>query len=63
MKIILSDFDGTIFFGKDKDYSKTAAAVKRWQEEGNLFGMVTGRSLTHLLQDLEPLSITPDYLN
>ena len=61
MKIILSDFDGTIFFGKDKDYSKTAAAVKRWQEEGNLFGMVTGRSLTHLLQDLEPLSITPDY--
>ncbi len=61
MKVILSDFDGTLFFGKDKDYSAVAAAIKKWQESGNLFGMVTGRSITHLLQDIEPMGITPDY--
>lgn len=61
MKVILSDFDGTLFFGKDKDYSDTAEAIKKWQEAGNLFCMVTGRSLTHLLQDLEPMGIAPDY--
>ena len=61
MKIILSDFDGTLFFGKDKDYTKTVNAVKKWQDAGNLFCMVTGRSLTHLLQDLEPMGILPDY--
>ncbi len=61
MKILLSDFDGTLFFGSDKDYSKTAEAIKKWQKAGNLFAMVTGRSLTHLEQDLTPLGIKPDY--
>jgi HAD superfamily hydrolase (TIGR01484 family) len=61
MKIILSDFDGTLFFGKDKNYTSAKNAVEAWQKSGNLFGMVTGRSITHLQEDLKLIGIKPDY--
>ena len=61
MKAILSDFDGTLYFGKDKDYSPVIAAIKKWQAAGNLFCMATGRSLSHLMGDLAPLNIPVDY--
>lgn len=44
MKVLASDFDGTIFFTdhvKDEDVK----AVKTFQDEGHLFGLCTGRPL------------------
>ncbi len=42
MKIIASDYDGTL--NRNHCVSKeTADAVARWQSAGNLFGIVTGR--------------------
>jgi len=41
MKIIASDFDGTLFRGGVSEEDKEAIA--RWRAAGNLFGVVTGR--------------------
>ena len=44
MKIIATDFDGTLSYnGKISDEDK--AAIKRFQEAGNKFGVVTGRDV------------------
>ena len=44
MKIIASDFDGTISYqGKISDEDK--AAIKRFRAQGNKFGIVTGRDV------------------
>lgn len=43
MKIIASDFDGT-FRRKGEVTPEDIAAVSKWRSEGNLFGIVTGRS-------------------
>ncbi len=44
MKIIATDFDGTLSFnGKISDEDK--AAIKRFRDAGNKFGVVTGRDL------------------
>ena len=44
MKIIATDFDGTLSFnGKISDEDK--AAIKRFRDAGNKFGVVTGRDM------------------
>ena len=43
MKIIASDYDGTLNMGGVSEANK--AAIKAWQEKGNLFGLVSGRAL------------------
>ena len=44
MKIIATDFDGTLSFnGKVRDEDK--AAIARFRQAGNKFGVVTGRDL------------------
>ena len=47
MKIIASDFDGTVYFRtEDPPYKKEdVEAIKRFQAKGNLFGLCTGRPL------------------
>ena len=42
MKLIASDFDGTVYKG-GRISEKDIAAIERWQAEGNAFGIVTGR--------------------
>ena len=44
MKVLASDFDGTIFF-KDHVKEEDVKAVKVFQNEGHLFGLCTGRPL------------------
>ncbi len=44
MKLIASDFDGTITrYGKV--WEEDLAAIQKWRAEGNLFGIVSGRDL------------------
>lgn len=47
MKIIASDFDGTLNHGGIDE--KKRNAIKRWRKAGNLFGIVSGRSASDLL--------------
>ncbi len=46
MKILASDYDGTLNHGGiDKE---KCTAIEKWQKSGNWFGIVSGRSLTGL---------------
>ncbi len=48
MKIIASDYDGTLNQGGIDD--KKRDAIKRWRKAGNLFGIVSGRGLDDLVE-------------
>ena len=60
MKLIASDFDGTIFIdGKIK--TEDIKAIRDFQDKGNLFGLVTGRSCHSLFVLIEG-KIDPDFI-
>jgi len=44
MKVLASDYDGTLFIN-DKLKKETSLALKRWRTSGHRFGIVTGRDL------------------
>lgn len=48
MKIIASDYDGTLNHGGIDDEKRNA--IKRWRKSGNLFGLVSGRGKEDLLE-------------
>lgn len=48
MKIIASDYDGTLNHGGIDDIKRNA--IKRWRRAGNLFGIVSGRGAQDLLE-------------
>ncbi len=60
MKIIFADFDNTIYFGADKDYTPLQKAVKAWQDAGNMFVVASGRSGPDLFGPYENLGIRAD---
>lgn len=59
MKLIASDFDGTIYRNQ-KISVRDKEAVLRWQKEGNVFGIVTGRG-SDILRTLAEHGINLDY--
>ena len=48
MKIIASDYDGTLNHGGIDDVKRDA--IKRWRRAGNLFGLVSGRGADSLVE-------------
>lgn len=60
MKIIASDFDGTLNHGGIDDVKRDA--IKRWQKAGNLFGLVSGRGADSLLKVPEKNNFECDFL-
>lgn len=61
MKILASDFDGTLAFNNEiskEDINK----IKEFQDAGNLFGMSTGRNYDGIVMFTEPLGIRLDFL-
>lgn len=60
MKLIASDFDGTIFID-EKIKTEDIRAIRDFQEKGNLFGLVTGRSYHSLLVLIEG-KLAPDFV-
>jgi Cof subfamily protein (haloacid dehalogenase superfamily) len=61
MKLIASDFDGTITrYGKV--WEEDLAAIQKWRAEGNLFGIVSGRVLFGIEYEVERHNIEYDYL-
>ncbi|MBR3840138.1 MAG: HAD family phosphatase [Erysipelotrichales bacterium] len=61
MKILCSDFDGTLAIA-DTVSKDTIKAIKDFQRVGNLFGIVTGRSLKSLEPNIAKYDIHPDFL-
>ena len=50
MKMLVSDFDGTLF---NKDYKKNIEEINDFVSKDNLFVICTGRNLNRLLVDLD----------
>lgn len=59
MKIIASDFDKTFFTDK---YLENIKKINDFVLAGNLFIIVTGRNLTHLLKDVSGYNIKYSYI-
>lgn len=60
MKIIASDYDGTLNHGGIDD--KKRNAIKEWREKGNKFGIVSGRMPDDLLKIYEKSGLELDFL-
>lgn len=61
MKILVSDFDGTLFTTEEQT-RKNCMAIEQFQKEGNLFVIATGRNLSSLLRVTKEYHISYDYL-
>ena len=62
MKILLSDFDGTLCLhenGRSWYLDEDIEAIREFQKKGNLFGVCTGRPVRWLMRDMHP-DIHPD---
>lgn len=60
MKIIATDYDGTLNHGGIDDAKRNA--IKKWREAGNLFGIVSGRGLSDLVGILVRQEFECDFL-
>lgn len=60
MKLLASDYDGTLKFG-DTVAESDVEAIKAWKEAGNLFALVTGRSSKSIFDEAEKYGIPVDY--
>lgn len=61
MKIAASDFDGTLY--RNGDVTKEEIeAIKKWRENGNLFGVITGRNYASLREDLDLFDVEYDFI-
>lgn len=61
MKLLAVDYDGTLRRG-DVVSDRNKAAVKKWHEQGNLFGIVTGRSLESIQREILRNDLKIDFL-
>ncbi len=60
MKLLASDFDGTLHF-EDGYHKEDLEAIKKFQEAGHLFGLCSGRPLGNL-QELEEEGLRFDFI-
>ena len=60
MKIIASDYDGTLNEGGVGEEKRIA--IRKWQEAGNLFGIVSGRGIGNIVGLAEEDGIECDFL-
>ncbi len=62
MKILASDFDGTLYIEDKKILEKNIIAIKRFISQGNIFCIITGRNYTNLKFLLSKYKIPYNYL-
>lgn len=60
MKLLASDYDGTLKFG-DLINEEDLQALKDWKEAGNLFAIATGRSEGSIFKEAEQFGLPVDY--
>lgn len=61
MKLLASDYDGTLRYGQDV-MAEDLEAIQRWKEAGFLFAIVTGRSYESILKQIQQYNIPCDYV-
>lgn len=59
MKIIASDYDGTLNRGGISD--RVRGAIERWRSAGNIFGIVTGRGIDNIRSAVNRDSFKSDF--
>lgn len=62
MTLLLSDLDGTLLFDDNLIHDKDLAAIHRFQANGHLFGINTGRTLVGLFHGIESYDLSPDLM-
>lgn len=62
MKIIASDFDGTITYDSENMLETNKRAIEKWRKAGNLFGIVTGRGAESIGYELNRRGIECDFI-
>ena len=60
MKILASDFDGTL--NNRGDWPELHGALRRWKEAGNVFGVVSGRGVNDILSHVRECGVECDFL-
>lgn len=53
MKLLATDYDGTLCYGYGDVMPEDLDAIRRWKEAGNLFAVVTGRSGLSIHRELD----------
>ena len=61
MKLLASDYDGTLRMG-DKVDASTIEAIKRFRASGNIFGIATGRCIDLVKCELDGQAIPYDFI-
>lgn len=61
MKLLAVDYDGTLRRG-DVVSDRNKLALRNWHEQGNLFGIVTGRSLESIQREILKNELKIDFL-
>lgn len=61
-RILLTDYDGTFWCGDESLIKENIAAVIKWQNAGNLFGIVTGRAPALFYPEFKNYAIPLDCL-
>ena len=60
MKLLATDYDGTLKFGNSV-LEEDIEAIRHWRELGNIFAIVTGRSKESITRELDEFQIPVDY--
>jgi Cof subfamily protein (haloacid dehalogenase superfamily) len=60
MKLIASDYDGTLRFA-EKMEQRDLEAIERWRKNGNLFVIDTGRSMESIQMEADKNGLKADY--
>lgn len=62
MRVVISDYDGTLkIFQKPMDPG-VVDAIRRWRDAGNAFGIASGRDLRMMLNEIQTHGIAFDFL-
>ncbi len=58
MKIVVSDFDGTLF---GQNFEENISAINDFVRRGNMFIIATGRAMNYLAEDISMIDIDCEY--
>lgn len=61
MKLLATDYDGTLKYAQ-KVMEEDIEAIQKWKQEGNLFVIVTGRSLESISMEIEKYNLPCDFI-
>ncbi|WP_305154479.1 HAD family hydrolase [uncultured Dubosiella sp.] len=61
MKLLATDYDGTLHYGEGI-MQDDLDAIRQWKEDGNLFVIVTGRSMQSIDEQIKKFGLPCDYV-